>query len=96
MMMRLVAVAGNSCLTIRSLIVLNKASLPIAQKDHPLCFTLALVKGSINGEIDRGGENGVGNCATQVRNSMVSNSNTLCICSLTGTGILGETWRLHQ
>ena len=43
-----------------------------------------------------GSENGVGNYATQVRNSMVSTSNTLCLCSLTKTGLLGETWRLHQ
>ena len=31
-MMRLVAVAGNSCLTIRSLIVLKKISLPLINK----------------------------------------------------------------
>ena len=110
-MTRLVAVAGNSCLAIRSLIVLlticwlvevrstrlhsgefkNCPKRPTHCASHSLSRKVQLMVISTEGS-----ENGVGNCATQVRNSMVSTSNTLCICSLTGTGLLGETWRLQQ
>ena len=89
MMMRLLAVAGNSCFlfvksALDNLLVsgseINKAAfLRVYQlpKKTTHCASHSLSwKAQLIVKSTEGGENGVGNCATQVRNSMVSNSNT--------------------